>query len=261
LTLGFFRTYSDNNLAAGLRRSSSHPAAEVLNIPGAGGIGEAGVLERKGHVGRLEVTTPFRNTNDWTPHSSNKGKKSVGLHVIICLFAGRDRRIHSKVRRIREIFSPIWIFLLRLFLLDAWWQTHSLTALRHLWQCNEHVAAKVGRIKDGGITRKYHTIDAPRCSHLIDWQYRSMETAAIAQIERLSCKRNRVNTATHDAPHWTPKSNHSIYKETWCADRWAILLRWGIRLTGLVSTLVLARILTPSDFGVVAIAMLVVGND
>lgn len=41
---------------------------------------------------------------------------------------------------------------------------------------------------------------------------------------------------------------------------WAVLLRWGIRLTGLASTLVLARLLTPGDFGVVAIAMLVVGT-
>lgn len=39
---------------------------------------------------------------------------------------------------------------------------------------------------------------------------------------------------------------------------WMIALRWAIRLTGLVSTLVLARLLTPKDFGVVAIAMIVV---
>jgi len=40
---------------------------------------------------------------------------------------------------------------------------------------------------------------------------------------------------------------------------WMIALRWAIRLTGLVSTIVLARLLTPKDFGVVAIAMIVVG--
>ncbi len=39
---------------------------------------------------------------------------------------------------------------------------------------------------------------------------------------------------------------------------WAILMRWSIRLIGLGSTLILARILTPDDFGVVAIAMIVV---
>jgi lipopolysaccharide exporter len=39
---------------------------------------------------------------------------------------------------------------------------------------------------------------------------------------------------------------------------WMIALRGAIRLTGLVSTIILARILTPKDFGVVAIAMIVV---
>ena len=39
---------------------------------------------------------------------------------------------------------------------------------------------------------------------------------------------------------------------------WMIALRWAIRLTGVVSTIVLARLLTPKDFGVVAIAMIVV---
>ena len=40
---------------------------------------------------------------------------------------------------------------------------------------------------------------------------------------------------------------------------WMIGLRWAMRLIGVVSTLVLARLLTPDDFGVVAIAMVVVG--
>jgi O-antigen/teichoic acid export membrane protein len=40
---------------------------------------------------------------------------------------------------------------------------------------------------------------------------------------------------------------------------WMIALRWAIRLIGLVSTVILARLLTPKDFGVVAIAMIVVG--
>src|SRR5258708_27023874 len=40
---------------------------------------------------------------------------------------------------------------------------------------------------------------------------------------------------------------------------WTIGLRWSLRLTGLVSTVLLARLLTPEDFGIVAIAMLVVG--
>jgi O-antigen/teichoic acid export membrane protein len=40
---------------------------------------------------------------------------------------------------------------------------------------------------------------------------------------------------------------------------WMVGLRWAIRLTGLVSTVILARLLTPKDFGIVAIAMIVVG--
>jgi len=39
---------------------------------------------------------------------------------------------------------------------------------------------------------------------------------------------------------------------------WMIAVRWSIRLTGVVSTVILARLLTPTDFGVVAMAMIVV---
>jgi lipopolysaccharide exporter len=39
---------------------------------------------------------------------------------------------------------------------------------------------------------------------------------------------------------------------------WAITARWVMRGTGLVSIIILARLLTPSDYGVVAIAMLIV---
>jgi O-antigen/teichoic acid export membrane protein len=41
---------------------------------------------------------------------------------------------------------------------------------------------------------------------------------------------------------------------------WMISLRWAIRLTGLVSTVILARLLAPHDFGIVAMAMIVVGT-
>jgi O-antigen/teichoic acid export membrane protein len=41
---------------------------------------------------------------------------------------------------------------------------------------------------------------------------------------------------------------------------WMIALRWAIRLTGLVSTVILARLLSPRDFGIVAMAMIVVGT-
>lgn len=40
---------------------------------------------------------------------------------------------------------------------------------------------------------------------------------------------------------------------------WSIGFRWTMRLSGLISTVILARLLTPADYGVVAIAMLVAG--
>jgi O-antigen/teichoic acid export membrane protein len=39
---------------------------------------------------------------------------------------------------------------------------------------------------------------------------------------------------------------------------WSVALRWTIRLLGLLSTVILARLLAPADFGLVAMAMLVV---
>lgn len=38
-----------------------------------------------------------------------------------------------------------------------------------------------------------------------------------------------------------------------------VAARWAVRLIGLVSTLILARLLTPGDFGVIGVAMLVIG--
>jgi len=40
---------------------------------------------------------------------------------------------------------------------------------------------------------------------------------------------------------------------------WAILMRWGMRAIGLVSTVILARLLTPEDFGIAAMGMLFIG--
>ncbi len=40
---------------------------------------------------------------------------------------------------------------------------------------------------------------------------------------------------------------------------WAVSMRWAIRFIGLFSTLILARLLTPDDFGVVAMAILILG--
>ena len=51
----------------------------------------------------------------------------------------------------------------------------------------------------------------------------------------------------------------SAMRQIFSGAVWVIAARWSIRGLGLVSTLVLARLLTPADFGVVAMAMFVVG--
>lgn len=40
---------------------------------------------------------------------------------------------------------------------------------------------------------------------------------------------------------------------------WSLLMRWGIKLIGMVSMLILARLLAPADYGLMAMAMLVIG--
>ncbi len=58
----------------------------------------------------------------------------------------------------------------------------------------------------------------------------------------------------------TAKPKHSIHRHMLGGSMWSIALRWGDRLTGLVSTIVLARLLSPADFGIVAIASIIVGT-
>ena len=43
------------------------------------------------------------------------------------------------------------------------------------------------------------------------------------------------------------------------AYKWNLLGKWGLRLIGIISTLILVRLLSPKDFGVVAIGLMVVG--
>jgi lipopolysaccharide exporter len=40
---------------------------------------------------------------------------------------------------------------------------------------------------------------------------------------------------------------------------WMVAMRWMMRIFGIVSTIILARLLTPTDFGIVALALIVVG--
>src|SRR5215469_14116113 len=52
---------------------------------------------------------------------------------------------------------------------------------------------------------------------------------------------------------------HSLNRHMLHGSVWVISLRWAIRLIGFLSTLILARLLVPSDFGIVAMSMFVVG--
>jgi O-antigen/teichoic acid export membrane protein len=57
-----------------------------------------------------------------------------------------------------------------------------------------------------------------------------------------------------------PRPTHPIHagRELARGSAWMIGMRWAIRGVGLVSTVILARLLTPGDFGVVAMAMVAV---
>ena len=58
----------------------------------------------------------------------------------------------------------------------------------------------------------------------------------------------------------TPETDPPLQKHLLRGSLWAIALRWAVRAIGLVSTVILARLLTPADYGIVAIAMLIVGT-
>ena len=54
------------------------------------------------------------------------------------------------------------------------------------------------------------------------------------------------------------ESQQSIKKEMIVGSAWMVSMRWAIRGIGLISTMILARILVPEDFGLVAMAMIIV---
>ncbi len=56
-----------------------------------------------------------------------------------------------------------------------------------------------------------------------------------------------------------PEQPTSVYGHILRGSIWMQAMRWGIRGIGLVSTIILARLLIPEDFGIVAMAMIVVG--
>jgi O-antigen/teichoic acid export membrane protein len=54
-------------------------------------------------------------------------------------------------------------------------------------------------------------------------------------------------------------ASESVGAQILRGSAWMVGMRWALRLIGLVSTAVLARLLTPADFGIVAMAMIVSG--
>lgn len=51
----------------------------------------------------------------------------------------------------------------------------------------------------------------------------------------------------------------NVYKNIARGSVWALMMRWGIRGLGLINMMILARLLTPADFGLVAMATLTMG--
>ncbi|MDP1670984.1 MAG: oligosaccharide flippase family protein, partial [Alphaproteobacteria bacterium] len=56
-----------------------------------------------------------------------------------------------------------------------------------------------------------------------------------------------------------PTVAKDLYGSVARSSAWLIAGRWGSRVIGLVSTVILARLLAPEDFGLVAIASLLIG--
>lgn len=50
-----------------------------------------------------------------------------------------------------------------------------------------------------------------------------------------------------------------MYRQMLQSAAWTVLMRWSMRLVGIVSTVILARLLTPADFGLVAMGTLFIG--
>ena len=57
----------------------------------------------------------------------------------------------------------------------------------------------------------------------------------------------------------TPSQPRNFYRTILSGSAWTVAARWGQRVIGLISTVVLARLLTPDDFGVAGMAALSLG--
>ncbi|MCS6948746.1 MAG: oligosaccharide flippase family protein, partial [Steroidobacteraceae bacterium] len=62
----------------------------------------------------------------------------------------------------------------------------------------------------------------------------------------------------HEDPAPRRTESPSLGRRVAFAAAWAVAMRLGERLIGIVSTLILARLLLPSDYGIVAMSMVVV---
>ena len=70
----------------------------------------------------------------------------------------------------------------------------------------------------------------------------------------------RFDTAIEIEEPIAPPPQRSLEAHMLHGSMWTIGLRWAARITGLISTVILARLLTPADYGIVTIAMLIVGT-
>ena len=57
----------------------------------------------------------------------------------------------------------------------------------------------------------------------------------------------------------TNRLRRSVYGNMLAGSLWGMAIRWGMRVLGFVSIVILARLLTPADFGLVAMATICVG--
>jgi|ERR1051326_4288375 O-antigen/teichoic acid export membrane protein len=56
-----------------------------------------------------------------------------------------------------------------------------------------------------------------------------------------------------------PKDDAVLQRHMVRGSAWIIGVRWSLRVLGLITTIILARLLTPADYGIVAIASMIVG--
>ena len=62
---------------------------------------------------------------------------------------------------------------------------------------------------------------------------------------------------TDKSPHRSEEKPFNASRSVASGVAWAVLMRWALRFIGLFSTLILARLLSPEDFGIAAMGMLV----